>query len=72
LQIGGEPDDRQGHGGSEARRVWSLASAASKKQDLHRCEENVDVQPDGDVLDIEKVVGQFFFLVFESWRYNRD
>src|SRR5580693_6707517 len=46
--------------------VEGLATAAAEQQDLEGGEEDVDVEADGDVLDVEEVVGQLFFVVFDS------
>ena len=48
------------------RMGWALSPAAAQQQDLEGSEEDVDVEADGDVLDVEQVVGQLVFVVFDG------
>src|SRR5271167_4592783 len=47
-------------------RVWKLASASAQQQDLHGSEENVNVETDGDVLNVEEIVGQLLRVVLNG------
>ena len=43
--------------GARIARAAELSSAAAEEQDFQGGEEDVDVETDGDVLDVEEVVG---------------